>query len=423
MRYFSLVDCNSFYCSCERVFHPETRGRPVVVLSNNDGCAIAFSKEAKALGFGQMCEPYFQMKDRIKKHNVAVFSSNYTLYDNMSKRVMDTLRQFSPEMEIYSVDEAFLQFDGFDHFDLLDYARKIRTEILTNVGIPVGVGVSITKVLSKVANKMAKKNSGVWVMTKPFEIDRVLKDFPVRDIWGIGQRSAMKLNMLGIKTAYDFKMYPNDGLIQKILTKTGREIQEELRGVSCLPIETPDDKKNTGTTRSFGAPVYTKNELKEALAHFATHASLKLRRQNSVCFGLSVFIHTNPFKEVPQYFGEGRANFSSGTSDTIRIIRASHEILDNIFRHGFEYKKAGVLLNHIVPKNQNQLDLFHPDPEDNEKLNQVVDLINKRYGPHTIKSAACGTQQNWKTVANFKSREYTTSWSELLKVTPLSVVK
>jgi DNA polymerase V len=265
---------------------------------------------------------------------------------------------------------------------------------------------------------MAKKHSGVWVMTKPFEIDQVLKDFPVADVWGIGQRSALKLKMLGINTAYEFKIYPNDGIIQKILTKTGREIQEELRGVSCLPIEGPQDKKNTGTSRSFGSPVYTKNELKEALAHFATHASLKLRRQKSVCFSLSVFIHTNSFKEGPQYFGEGRATFSSGTSDTVRIIRASHEVLDQIFRPGFEYKKAGVLLNHIVPKNQNQLDLFDPDPEDNHKLNEVMDLINKKYGPHTIKSAACGTQQNWKTVANFKSGAYTTSWRELLKVRP-----
>lgn len=418
MRYFCLVDCNSFYCSCERVFRPETRGRPVIVLSNNDGCAIAFTKEAKAIGFGQMCEPYFQLKDRIKKYNVAVFSSNYTLYDNMSKRVMDTLREYTPELEIYSVDEAFLQFDGFDHFDIPEYAKKIRHEVLMRTGIPVGVGISTTKVLSKVANKMAKNNSGTWIMTREDEIDKVLKNFPVQDIWGIGPRSAMKLNMLGIKTAYEFKMYRNESLIQKILTKTGREIQEELRGVSCLAMEEAEDKKNTGTSRSFGTSVYSKQELKEALAHFATHAALKLRRQKSVCYGLTAFIYTNPFKEVPQYYGEGRTNFISGTSDTVKIIRAAHKVLDEVYRPGFEYKKAGVLLNHIVPRTQNQMDLFESDPDDNEKLNQVMDLINKKYGPHTIKSAACGIIHRWKVNADYKSQKYTTSWNDLLKVTP-----
>jgi DNA polymerase V len=416
VKYFCLVDCNSFYCSCERVFRPETRGRPVIVLSNNDGCAIAFTKEAKAIGFGQMCEPYFQLKDKIKKHKVAVFSSNYTLYDDMSKRVMNILRSYTPELEIYSVDEAFLQFEGFDHYDFMEYGKEIRNEVLRLTGIPVGVGVSKTKVLSKIANKMAKKHSGVWVMNKDEEIDKVLRNFPVEDIWGIGRKSAMKLNMLGIKTAYEFKIFRDEKLIQRLLTKTGREIQEELRGVSCLAIEEAEDKKNTGTSRSFGASIYDKKDLKEALAHFATHASLKLRRQNSVCYGLRVFIHTNAFKEVPQYFGEGRATFTSGTSDTIKIIRSTHEILDEIFRPGFEYKKAGVLLTHIVPKGQNQMDLFSEDPTDNEKLNEVMDIINKKYGPYTIKSASCGINHAWKTIADYKSNHYTTSWNDLLKV-------
>ncbi|MCM2351321.1 MAG: Y-family DNA polymerase [Bacteriovoracaceae bacterium] len=416
MRYFCLVDCNSFYCSCERVFHPETRNRPVIVLSNNDGCAIAFTKEAKAVGFGQMCEPFFQLKDRIKKYNVAVFSSNYTLYDSMSKRVMDILREFSPDMEIYSVDEAFLQFEGFDHYDFMEYGQKIRKDILVKTGIPVGVGISITKVLSKIANKMAKKNKGVWVMINQQDIDDVLKTFPVKDIWGIGSRSAAKLNMLGIKTAYEFKLYKDEGLIQKLLTKTGRQVQEELRGVSCLALEEAEDKKNTGTSRSFGVNVYDKKQLQEALAHFSTHAALKLRRQNSVCYSMQAFIYTNPFQEVPQYYGQGRATFSSGTSDTLKIITAAHQILDEIYRPGFAYKKAGVLLNHIVPKGQNQLDLFTPDPSDNEQLNQVMDLINRKYGAHTIKSAACGIHNDWKTIADYKTQHYTTSWKDLLKV-------
>jgi DNA polymerase V len=416
MKYFGLVDCNSFYCSCERVFRPDTRGRPVIVLSNNDGCAIAFSKEAKAVGFGQMCEPYFQIKERIKKYNVAVFSSNYTLYDNMSKRVMDQLKNYTPELEIYSVDEAFLQFEGFDQFDLMEYGHKIRTEVLQLTGIPVGVGISTTKVLSKVANKLAKKNQGVWVMAKDSEIDQVLKHFPVQDLWGVGSRSALKLAALGIKTAYEFKMYRNEKMIQKLLTKTGRQIQEELRGVSCLALEEVDDKKNTGASRSFGVSVYDKKELREALAHFADHAALKLRRQRSVCFGISAFIYTNAFKDVPQYYGEARRTFTSGTADSMKIIGAAHEILDQIYKSGYEYKKGGVLLTHIIPKDQNQLDLFSEDASDNETLNEVMDAINRKYGPHTIKSAACGLQHTWKTIANYKSQLYTTSWKELLRV-------
>lgn len=416
MNYIGLVDCNSFYCSCERVFNPETRGRPVIVLSNNDGCAIAFTKEAKAIGFGEMCEPYFKMKERIKKYNVAVFSSNYSLYDNMSRRVMEVLRDFTPRLEIYSVDEAFLEFNGFDHYDLESYGKKIRQDVLRFTGLPVGVGISTTKVLSKVANKIAKKQNGVFFMTDE-RIDQSLKHFPVRDIWGIGHASAAKLNMLGIKTAYDFKMYKDDKLIQKLLTKTGREIQEELRGVSCLSMENIEEKKNTGTSRSFGVSVYTKKELKEALAEFSTVAAEKLRRQKSVCYSLSVFIHTNSFKEqLPQYYGTDSTTFLSGTSDTLRLIKGSHLILDKIFRPGFEYKKAGVLLNHLVPKSQNQLDIFQEAPNDNEELSQVVDLINKRYGSHTIHSAACGINQNWKTIADYRSAKFTTSWSELLRI-------
>ncbi|MGE3608286.1 MAG: Y-family DNA polymerase [Bacteriovoracaceae bacterium] len=412
----ALVDCNSFYCSCERVFNPRTRNRPMIVLSNNDGCAIAFSKEAKAIGFGQMCEPFFETEERIKKHKVMVFSSNYTLYDDMSKRVMTLLKNYSPDLEVYSVDEAFLSLDGFDHFNLESYATKIRKDILKVTGIPVGVGVSQTKVLSKIANKMAKKNKGIWVMMKEKDIDDVLKAFPVKDIWGIGSVGTRKLNLLGIKTAYDFKMYKNERLIQKILTKTGREIQEELRGVSCLSMEEVEDKKNIANTRSFGKDTYDKRELQEAIATFATKTAEKLRFQNSVCFGLSVFIHTNTFKEMPQYYGIGNHTFLSGTNDTIKIIKASLSVLDQIFKRGFGYKKGGVILNHIVPKGENQMDLFSTDSSDNENLNQVIDLINSRFGPKTIKSAACGIHHNWKLKADFISKRYTTNWNEILEI-------
>lgn len=413
----ALVDCNSFYCSCERVFNPQTRGRPIIVLSNNDGCAIAFSREAKAIGFGEMCEPFFQTKERIRKHKVAVFSSNYTLYDDMSKRVMSILGNYTPQLEVYSIDEAFLSLEGFDHFDLSEYGRKIRQDILRTTGIPVGVGISKTKVLSKIANKMSKKSSGVFSMLTDQEIDSVLKNFPVRDIWGIGSASARKLNMLGIKTAYEFKMFPNEKLIQKMLTKTGREVQEELRGTPCLAMEEVENKKNIANTRSFGHDVYDKKDLKEAIANFATKCGEKLRYQDSVCFGLTVFIHTNMFKEFEQYYGSAAHVFTTGTSDTVKLIKAAHQVLDQIYRSGFGYKKGGVILHRIVPKSENQLDLFAEDPTDNEKLSQVLDTINNRFGPHTIKSLACGLNNKaWRLTADYKSRRFTTNWNEILEV-------
>lgn len=416
MKYVALVDCNSFYCSCEKIFRPDLRNKPVVVLSNNDGAAIAFTKEAKALGFGQMCEAFFKVRDRVKKHNVAVFSSNYTLYDDISKRVMNVLREFSPKVEVYSIDEAFVEIEADPGLDLEALGRKMRSEIFRKVGMPVGVGISLTKVLSKVANKLSKKNNGVCVLDTEERINAALKDFPVRDIWGIGVRSASKLNMLDIRTAYEFKIYENEAIIQKMLTKVGREIQEELRGVHCLTLEDPEDKKNTGNSRSFGYDLYTKEELKEALSQFATNASLKLRNQNSVCYSMTAFIYTNPFKPGPQYFGEAGVRFSSGTNDVIKIIEGAHAILDAIFKPGYGYKKGGVLLNHIVPKNECQIDLFNQDPSDNENLNKVVDIINKKYGPHTIKSAACGINQEWKTIRAYISKQYTTDWKDMLEI-------
>ncbi len=416
MSFVGLVDCNSFYCSCEAVFRPQVRNRPVVVLSNNDGCVISLNQKAKETPGIEMGVPYFKIKDVIKKYNVGVFSSNYTLYDNMSKRVMEILRGFTSNLEVYSVDEAFMDLDGYDYFDLMEYGKKIRSEVLKQTGLPVAVGISTTKVLSKMANRLAKKNSGVLVLKDEEAIDEALRQFPVRDVWGVGRKSALKLNMLGIKTAFDFKYYRQDHIIQKLLTKTGRQVQDELRGIHCLDMEHAEDKKNIGTTRSFGCQVFTKQELREALAEFATHATEKLRKQKSVCFSLTAFIQTNPSKDVPQYYGSGNINFTSGTSDTLKIIKAAHEVLDDIYRAGFEYKKGGVILNHLVPRSENQMTLFDEDTEDNESLSSVVDLINKRYGSDTIKSAACGLSQRWRTIADFKSARYTTAWDEILSI-------
>lgn len=418
MKYVVLVDCNSFYASCEKVFRPDIRQRPVIVLSNNDGCAIAFDQKAKDLGLGNMAEPFYKLKNKIKEHNVAVFSSNYALYDSMSRRVMRTLSEFSAELEVYSVDEAFLTIHGHDEDDLRQVGENIRQAVLTRTGIPVGVGISTTKVLAKMANRLAKQRGGVCVLIDEVSIDRELKTFPLDKVWGIGRSSRTKLIAMDIRTPYAFKIYPHDHLIQKIFTKVGRQIQDELRGRSCLEMHDAEDDTldHTGNSRSFGYDVYEKRELREAVAHFTTYAASKLRRQKSVCHSISVFIHTNPHKSVPQYYGNESFVFSSGTCDTLTLIKKAHDILDKIFRPGFGYKKAGVLLGHVIPACENQIDLFNPNPEDNQKLNQVVDAINKRYGRDTIKSAACGLDQKWKTVADYKSQRFTTRWDEILKI-------
>lgn len=408
-----LVDCNSFYCSCERVFAPWTRRRPVIVLSNNDGCAIAFSKEAKAVGFGEMCEPFFQLKDKIKKHNVAVFSSNYTLYDDMSKRVMSLLQDYTHQLEVYSVDEAFLNLDGRSE-DLFELGSNIREKILRSTGIPVGVGISTTKVLSKVANKIAKKGSGVLLLDDEDKINHALKNFPIQDIWGIGRASAQKLAILGIKSALDFKNYSNPQLIGKLLTKTGKQIQDELKSIRCLEMEEVEDKKSIATTRSFSRAVYSKKELQEALSTFATKACEKLRMQKSVCLEVSIFLNANKFQEYGHEFMSFR--FHSGTCDTFKIISSCHALLDIVFKKDVGYKKAGVILNRIQPQTTEQLDFLNRDAPDNTKLIEVMDKINSKFGPQAIKSAACGTDNKWGLVANHKSKRFTTSWDELLTV-------
>lgn len=421
MMYYGLADCNSFYCSAERVFNVDARHRPVVVLSNQDMCLVAFSRDAKALGFGEMCEPFHLVKDKIKKHNVAVFSSNYTLYDDISKRVMKTLANFTPELEVYSVDEAFLRFQNFESIiDLHEYAKEIKDRVMRDTGIPIGMGISKTKVLAKLANKISK-TTGTCVLLNDEDIDRAMKNFPVKDIWGIGSASSRKLNSLGVYTAYDLKMYRNESTIQRLLTKVGREIQDELRGIPCLSLEKVEDKKIISNSRSFSSYVLRKNEMKEAVATFAAHCAEKMRRQKSVCYSLSVYMHTNSFMETPQYYGYGSSTFQTGTDDTVKVIRAAHKVVDEIFRGGFEYKKAGVIFNHIVPKSQNQTSFFD-EGEDKEDLNKVMDEINRRFGTNTIYNAACGGDNtSWRLIQRYKSKRFTTCWDELLVVNLPSV--
>lgn len=413
-KFILLVDCNSFYCSCERVFRPDLRKKPVVVLSNNDGCVISSTKEAKALNIG-MCSSFFEIKNLLKEKKVAVFSSNYALYDDLSRRVMKILGEFTQHLEIYSVDEAFLEVEGIREEDLHGFARKIQETILAQTGIPVGVGVSKTKVLAKLANYLAKKNEGICVLVHEEEIEKALKGTSMKDIWGVGRKSAVKLEAMGIRMAWDLKEHKNEAVIQKVLTKTGRQIQNELRGISCLEMEDADGLDNMGTSRSFPRPVYKKEELKEAVAHFTSKAAQKLRRQKSVCYGIRVYASSNRFLDSYR-MNERSYLFSSGTSDVIQLIKKGQELVDDFYERDVAYKKAGVMLTHIVPESQNQLDFFSEKNDDNKNLNIIMDKINLRFGEGALKSAACGTNQKWKTVADYKSSRYTTSWKELLKV-------
>lgn len=417
---FGLIDCNSFYCSCERVFNPQLVGKPVIVLSNNDGCAVARSDEAKAVGI-PMGAPYFKIKDLCQKNGVYVFSSNYALYGDMSRRVMQVIAEHVPDMEIYSIDEAFVSFDGFKTRDLDEFSRNLRDVIYRSTGIPVSVGIGPTKVLAKAANQVAKKNKEftgcVYTLMDISERTNCLKQFPVGDLWGVGRKSAEKLRQHNIQTAFEL-MNADEKFIQKLLTINGRRILRELRGESCIELEMLEsDRKQIISSRSFGRPVYKKIEIQESIANHATIAAEKLRKQGLITKSISVFIQTNPFKNTPQYHNSISMKLISGTSATNKLIRHTFVLLDKMFKDGFEYKKAGVVFERLIPKDESQYDFFGlHDTEQDDTLMRMLDRVNAVEGKGTLKFAACGIDHFWKMASNMKSRSFTTKWSELLRV-------
>lgn len=414
----ALVDVNSCYASVESVFRPWISKRPIVVLSNNDGAIIAANRLAKNLGFmATMCEPYFKVKDQLQKANAVVFSSNYSLIHDFSRRFHQTVFELVPNSEIYSVDEAFCDLSEMSNIvNFYEFGKYLKNQVLLNSCLPVGVGIAPTKVLSKVANKIAKKGDGVFVLDHT-NSEKVLKDFPVEDIWGIGRASAKKLNLFGIKTALQFRNYKNKDVVQNLLTKKGVQIWQELNGVNCLEMLEVEVKDSIGNSRSFGEDIYTFKELSESISEFITNASSKLRSQKGVCHNLQVYIHTNPFRPTEQYYGSGYRKFQTGLDDQLQLIKAGHEILKEVFKGGYGYKKGGVLLSQIRPKDQYQMGLFEENPFRNDELNQVMDKINQRWGKHTIKSASCGLgKTKWERKIEFPSQDFTTNWNELPKV-------
>jgi DNA polymerase V len=421
---FALVDCNNFYASCERVFNPALIGRPVVVLSNNDGCFIARSEEAKALGL-PMGGPAFKYRELLRKHRVSVLSANFTLYGDMSSRVMATLGELAPEIEVYSIDEAFLDISGFTSFDPPRYARHIGDTVRRHTGIPVSIGIGPTKTLAKAANRLAKKDpryKGVCMLSSPDEIRKALAILRVGDIWGIGRQWARLLEAGNIRTALDFSI-ASEPWVRKHLHITGARIQQELNGRSCLPLEQVRAPKQTiCTSRSFGRTVTLPDEMRQAVGTFAGACSRKLRKEGSLASMVTVFICTSPFnKPAEKYWGTKTVALHIPSDDTIALVRAAERAFGAIWREGFGYKKAGVIVSGLEPAASAApcLTLFDtPDHAANkrqQRLMEAMDSLNCRYGSGTIRVAAENAEA-WRPNQTMLSPRCTTAWEEIITI-------
>jgi DNA polymerase V len=417
---YALVDCNNFYCSCERVFDPRLEGRPVIVLSNNDGCAISRSEEAKDLGIA-MAAPVFMMKKLIDQHKVVVFSSNYTLYGDLSRRVMDTLASFAPKIEMYSIDEAFLDLNGLPETDLLAFGSGIRGTIRKNIGIPVSIGIAPTKTLAKMANRYAKaryRQTAVFSAAHTIPAAEMLSATPVGDICGIGHQYALFLNRSGVRTAADFVRAPEDW-IKKHLSVVGLRLHYELRGISTFPWEEEKPaRKNICTSRSFGNRLTNKIQIAEAMANHAAACAAKLRADKTCCRSLQVFIQTNPHKtEESQYMRSVDLDLERPTSHSGEIIKAALRGLDLIFKPGFRYMKCGVTVLDLVPEASVQASVFdEADRRKNALLMQTVDQINQRLGKEIVRTAVQGFERAYRLKAEHLSPCYTTRMSDILKI-------
>ncbi len=413
---FALVDCNNFYASCERVFNPRLAGKPIVVLSNNDGCVVARSNEAKALGIG-MGVPEFQVRPLLRSHRVHVFSSNYTLYGDMSQRVMETLEQFCPDLEVYSIDEAFLGLLGFERHDLAEYGRQIRRTVKQWTGIPVSVGIAETKTLAKIANRIAKRTpdlEGVFDLLACSDRETVLGRVAVEDVWGIGRNHTRVLNQHGITTALQLREV-DDQWIRKRMGIVGLRLVMELRGVSCLDLEQcPAPKQSLTCSRAFGTLISTLADMEEAVSVYTSRVAEKLRRERQAATVLTVCLTTNEFKEGPQYSNALTLKLPVVTDSTADLILCALHGIRAIYRDGYRYKKAGVMLTGLVPISQTQADLFDSqDRKKTKRLMTALDAVNDRWGAGTLQYASSGITKAWKTQFHRRSPAYTTDWDHL----------
>lgn len=408
MSLFALVDCNNFYVSCERVFAPYLNHQPVVVLSNNDGCIVARSNEAKALGL-QMGSPFYQNKRLIEKQRVQVFSSNYQLYADMSDRVMQAVARHSPNMEVYSIDEAFVDLTGIS--DPMLWAADLRRKIKQWTGIPVSIGIAPTKTLSKVANQIAKKHTGTFQVNAQ---SGVLQYFPVEDLWGVGRKTAQKLQMMGIKTAKDLQS-ANPRWVRSFLGVVGERMVYELDGRSCLFLEEASNKKNMVSSRAFGEKLTKLEDIEYALSSHIQKVSAKMRAQKGCAQGMMVFLQTNAFSQADQQYRASRVmGFEGPLSNTVTMIKMGKAMLRDLYRLGYAYHKCGVMLLDILPQSHMQLDGLMM--VGNDQVMGLMDQINHQMGPGTLFFAATGVENGWQTRCTLRSSRYTTQWAELLQV-------
>lgn len=418
---FALADCNNFFVSCERVFRPDLQGKPVIVLSNNDGCAVSRSNEAKALGIG-MGAPFFKIRHLVEKHDVAVFSGNMALYGDMSQRVRCVLEEFSSSIEVYSIDEAFLDLRGMQDMDFDAYAKRISSECRRQTSIPVSVGIAPTKTLAKIASKLCKqypKLRGGCYMYRPQDIEKGLKKFPVEDVWGIGRRSVQKLHSLGIRTAYDFVRFP-EAAVNKLMGVTGLRTWKELRGEACIEFEDGfEARQSICVSRSFSEEIIRMDDLCEQIANFASSMAEKLRSQGSVTSDMNVFAYTNRFKEnAPQTFGSEIVHFDSPVCDQRVIVSKAVEAARELYRDGYGYKKAGVVATHIMQSEDVVGSLFEDTDamEREQRITSAVDAINGVFGKGTVRLAVQGSGKV-RSASERQSPHYTTRWSDLPTVT------
>jgi DNA polymerase V len=416
---FALVDCNSFYVSCERVFNPAFKNKPVVVLSNNDGCAISRSQEAKALGIA-MGVPIFKCEELVRQHDIKVFSANFVLYGDMSDRVMSALSTFTPRLEIYSIDEAFLSLDGFADYGYLPYGRKIRSAVKKQTGIPVSVGIAPSKTLAKAANHIAKDNprmGGVFCFIDEKDIDHWLEKTPVREIWGIGHEKALFLNRHGIINAYQLKNAPDEWIKKHLTVMTLRTVWE-LRGIPSISFdETQPNKKAIVTSRTFGHEVDSLEQLQEAVSAYVANAAQKMRDQNSVAGYVQVSIETNPFKGS-YYRNSASIDITPPSAYTPQLVETAKRLLSKIYKDGYRYKSCGVMLTNFSNENLVQQDLFKPvySQSSQQRLMKVVDRYNLSNNSAQLFFAAEGLGKPWYMNQASKSKRYTTRWDELLEI-------
>jgi len=425
MPVFALVDCNNFYASCEKLFDPTLKDKPVVVLSNNDGCVVARSAEVKALGI-PMGVPWFKIQQEAKRYGIVAFSSNYALYADMSNRVVEILSSYSPNIEVYSIDESFLELSGFERVGFQEYGQTIRQQIADWLGLAVCVGVGPTKTLAKLANHCAKKllagDQGVCDFTTlaPEQVSQLFDRIEVGEVWGVGRKITAKLEAMGIHTVRQLRDTDAETLRSRFSVVLERTVRE-LRGVSCLDLqEVVPEKQQIMSSRSFGRLVYDREDLEEAVASYVSRAAEKLRNQDSLAGAIQVYIRTNIFKpEVPQYQRSMTIPLPEASADTRILVGWAIKVLRRIYRPGYGYHKAGITLLEIVPKANQQFSLLVPSEMENgrnERLMATLDAINGRYGRGSLRLAAEGVAKEWQMRRGNLSPRYTTEWGGVARV-------